>query len=241
MGSRISRCASTDSRYGRELLYLMAYNGWIRATTENVSVSRSDAVDTSITIELDLDRITHEAFHNQEGDIWLPLLVLPVPGRGPVSPSREHPADRAPRRARPKSAQEARSIRFQGRRTPLFPARRRPRPLSEADELAKLAEPDPFSSLTVTDASGDLLSIVPSADVRHWISAAMAARDPGGGLRRLGTRRYATVADQPPDGGEAGRPAGAGDHASAGCRPAQPGHDARRRPGWPGTVWPRAR
>lgn len=165
---------SRDSRYGREVLYLMAYNGWIRATTENVSVSRSDAVDTSITTELDLDRITHEAFPNQEGDIWLPLLVLPVPGRGPASAARERPPEQAPRRARPKSAQDARSTRFQERRTRLSPAPRRPRPLSEADELAELAEPDPFSSLTVTDASGDLLSIVPSADVRHWISAAMA-------------------------------------------------------------------
>ena len=177
---------SRDSRYGRELLYLMAYNGWIRATTENVSVSRSDAVDTSITVELDLEQITHEAFHSQQGDLWLPLLVLPVPGRGrPVQPSRNSQAEQPPHRmGPPRSAQEARSVQYQpkpGRLLPgrlfpgrLFPGRRTPGPAAEPGEIAELAEPDPFSSLTVTDATGDLLPIVQGADVRHWISAAMA-------------------------------------------------------------------
>jgi hypothetical protein len=59
---------SRDSRYGRELLFLMAYNGWIRTTTGNVNLTRSDSVDTAITMELDFNRITHEAFHARGTD-----------------------------------------------------------------------------------------------------------------------------------------------------------------------------
>ncbi len=177
---------SRDSRYGRELLFLMAYNGWIRGTTENVNISRSDAVDTSITMELDLGQITHEAFHHQGGDIWLPLLVLPVQRPDPdPDPARARSASQAEGRqripvaalfrrpGRPRSAEEARTILGRPGRIGLpallellrlqWPPRRVHRP-----------DPDPFTSLTVTDAAGDLLPIVPQADVRHWIAAAMA-------------------------------------------------------------------
>ena len=41
----------TDSRLGRELLYLIANDEWIRSTTEVVDASRSDAVDTTIRFE----------------------------------------------------------------------------------------------------------------------------------------------------------------------------------------------
>jgi hypothetical protein len=67
---------STDSRLGRELLYLIANDEWIRTTTEILDVSRSDAVETTIRFDLDLDRITHEAFREETGLIWLPLLTL---------------------------------------------------------------------------------------------------------------------------------------------------------------------
>jgi hypothetical protein len=68
-----------DSRYGRELLFLIANSGWIRATRETVDITRSDAVDTAIQIDINLDQITHEAFHVDTPYIWLPLLVLPPP------------------------------------------------------------------------------------------------------------------------------------------------------------------
>lgn len=66
---------SADSRLGRELLYLIANDEWIRTTTEILDVSRADAVDTTIRLDVDLDRITHEAFHEGAGRIWLPLFV----------------------------------------------------------------------------------------------------------------------------------------------------------------------
>ena len=44
-----------DSRLGRELLFLIANNEWVRATSEIVDIARSDAVDTTIKIDIDLD------------------------------------------------------------------------------------------------------------------------------------------------------------------------------------------
>jgi hypothetical protein len=115
-----------DSRHGRELLFLIANNEWIRGTSETIEVNRSDAIDTSIKIDIDLDQVTHEAFTERWGRFWLPIIVLPpeISDAGPRS-----------------SAQYRQ-------------------------------EPDPFA--TVTDASGTLLAMLPNADVRHRISAAMA-------------------------------------------------------------------
>jgi hypothetical protein len=115
-----------DSRYGRETLFLIADSAWIRATSEDVDISRSDAIDTTIKVELDLSRITHEAFYATEGKVWLPLLVLPLV----------------------ESAQ--------------------------GDRPSEPEDPDPFTSLTVSDAHGALLPTTPMVDVRHWIAAALA-------------------------------------------------------------------
>jgi hypothetical protein len=106
------------SRQGRELLFLIANNEWIRATSEIVDIARSDAIETTIDIDVDLDRITHEAFHGRTGQIWLPIVVLP-------------------------------------------PLRQR------------LPDPEPFSTLMVTDASGSPLMTLPRTDVRHRIAAAL--------------------------------------------------------------------
>ena len=107
-----------DSALGRELLFLIADNRWVRATSEIIDVARSDAVDTTIRIDVDLERITHEAFRGRAGQLWLPVLVLP--------------------------------------------------PL-----LQRLPEPDPFSTLTVTDAGGSPLATLPDADIRHRVAAAL--------------------------------------------------------------------
>lgn len=107
-----------DSALGRELLFLIADNQWARATSETIDMARSDTIETTIKIDVDFDRITHEAFRDRTGQLWLPVLVLP--------------------------------------------------PLQQ-----RLPEPDPFSTLTVTDASGTRLSTLPNADVRHRIAAAL--------------------------------------------------------------------
>ena len=115
-----------DSRQGRELLFLIANHGWVRATSETVDISRADAVDTSIKIDIDLDQITHEVFRNRSGVFWLPVTVLP-----------------------PQAASDSHRV-------------------LEQHHL----ELDPFA--TVTDAAGELLPMLPTADVRHQMSAAMA-------------------------------------------------------------------
>jgi len=107
-----------DLTHGRELLFLMADNEWVRATSETIDISRSDAVDTTIKIDVDLGRITHEAFRSRTGQLWLPVLILP--------------------------------------------------PLQQ-----RLPEPDPFSTLTVTDTGGTRLPTLPNTDVRHRIAAAL--------------------------------------------------------------------
>jgi hypothetical protein len=66
-----------DSALGRELLFLIANNDWARATSEVFDIARSDAVDTTIKIDVDLSRIAHEAFRDRAGQLWLPVLVLP--------------------------------------------------------------------------------------------------------------------------------------------------------------------
>jgi hypothetical protein len=66
-----------DSALGRELLYLLADSGWSRATAESIEIARSDSFETRIQIDVELDRITHEAFRGRNGPVWLPLIVLP--------------------------------------------------------------------------------------------------------------------------------------------------------------------
>jgi hypothetical protein len=66
-----------DSRQGRELLFLMANHEWVRATSEIVDITRSDTIETTIKIDVDLGQVTHEAFRKRTGPIWLPVAVLP--------------------------------------------------------------------------------------------------------------------------------------------------------------------
>lgn len=55
----------------------MANHEWVRATSEIVNITRSDAVETAIKIDIDLGQVTHEAFRKRTGPIWLPIAVLP--------------------------------------------------------------------------------------------------------------------------------------------------------------------
>jgi hypothetical protein len=66
-----------DSALGRELLFLIADNSWTRATSEKIAITRSDSFETRVQVDVELDRITHEAFRGRSNPIWLPLLVLP--------------------------------------------------------------------------------------------------------------------------------------------------------------------
>jgi hypothetical protein len=83
-----------------------------------IDIPRSDEIHTRIKIGIDLGQITHEAFRDRQGPVWLPVSVLP--------------------------------------------------PQREQDRF----EPDLFA--TVTDASGNPMPMLPAADLRHQMSAAMA-------------------------------------------------------------------
>ena len=96
----------------------MANHEWVRATSEIVDIARSDSIETTIKIDIDLSKITHEAFRKRPGRLWLPVAVLP-----------------------PQTAQ-------------------------------RQFEPDVFA--TVTDAAGNPVPMLPGADLRHQLSAAMA-------------------------------------------------------------------
>lgn len=81
----------TDSRLGRELLYLVSNNEWVRRTTEILDISRVAAVETRVVVDVDVSYIAHEALRAVEGPIWLPLIVLPRA----VAPAAEAGADAA--------------------------------------------------------------------------------------------------------------------------------------------------
>ena len=66
-----------DSLQGRELLFLMANHEWVRATAEIIDIPRSDEIQARIKIGIDLGQITHEAFRDRRGPVWLPVSVLP--------------------------------------------------------------------------------------------------------------------------------------------------------------------
>ena len=68
-----------DSSLGRELLFRLAHNEWIRATAEVIDVMRTDAVDTTIKVEIDPELVLLEAGRHRNGRLWLPVLVLPPP------------------------------------------------------------------------------------------------------------------------------------------------------------------
>ena len=134
-----------DSRRGRELLFLIANHEWVRATSEIIDLSRADAFDTTIKIDIDLDQVTHEAFRQRTGTFWAPIITLP-----PQPGAATQPAS--------------------GRRR---------------------LEPDPFA--TVTTAAGDLLPLLPTADVRHQTSAAMAEI-----IVNMGVARWPDADGEPP-------------------------------------------
>ena len=79
-----------DVALGRELLFLIANDDWIKATSETITISRSDTIDTEISVNIDFQRFTHEVFRNRSGPWWLPILVLPpvrqeLPAPDPIS------------------------------------------------------------------------------------------------------------------------------------------------------------
>lgn len=67
------------SRWGRELLYLASNVEWNRRTREVLNFAAADSLETTIRVDVDLSRITHEAFRYRREPVWLPLLILAPP------------------------------------------------------------------------------------------------------------------------------------------------------------------
>jgi hypothetical protein len=132
------------SRLGRELLYLVANNGWCRRTTEVVDVSHAQAIDTDVIVDVDLSYADHEAFELDAGITWLPLLALP-----PMRPVGDDT--------------------LAGRWAKWRPGLRR-----RLRERANNEDPDPITSLEVSDASGARVHKLPQAEVRQRLAAALA-------------------------------------------------------------------
>jgi hypothetical protein len=67
----------TDSRLGRELLFLLSNPEWVRRTTETVDITRVAAASTTIEVDADPGYVVHEALDPDQGPLWLPLVALP--------------------------------------------------------------------------------------------------------------------------------------------------------------------
>jgi hypothetical protein len=67
----------TDSRLGRELLFLLSNPEWVRRTTETIDITRVAAASTTIEVDADPGYVVHEALDPDQGPLWLPLVALP--------------------------------------------------------------------------------------------------------------------------------------------------------------------
>jgi hypothetical protein len=67
----------TDSRLGRELLFLLSNPEWVRRTTETIDITRVAAASTTIEVDADPGYVVHEALDPDHGPLWLPLVALP--------------------------------------------------------------------------------------------------------------------------------------------------------------------
>ena len=76
----------TDTRLGRELLFLLSNAEWVRRTTEVIDISRVSAAETRLIVDIDTSYIAHEALRTIDGPLWLPLFTLPSAVDDPDEP-----------------------------------------------------------------------------------------------------------------------------------------------------------
>jgi hypothetical protein len=129
---------------GRELLYLVANNSWCRRTTEVVEVRQAQSIDTDVIVDVDLTYADHEAFELDAGITWLPLLALP-----PMQPVEDEVPTSVWSRWRPSVRRRIRQSRT-------------------------VEQPDPITSLEVSDATGARVHKLPQAEVHQRLAAALA-------------------------------------------------------------------
>ena len=70
-----------DAALGRQLLFLLTNEEWLRRTSEHLEIQRVRVVDTEVVVDVDLSLVTPAAL----GGRLLPILAVPPPREGVVS------------------------------------------------------------------------------------------------------------------------------------------------------------
>ncbi|MBI3686038.1 MAG: hypothetical protein HY241_01650 [Actinobacteria bacterium] len=93
-----ARSLESDSRRGRELLFLISHTEWTVRTVEHVDVDQADSVETRVLVDIDLTRVAHDAFRSTHDEVLVPLLVLPLARLAQHDPAAwaAHPDPRPP-------------------------------------------------------------------------------------------------------------------------------------------------
>ncbi len=73
-----------DAALGRQLLYLLTNEEWLRRTSEQLEIQRVRVVDTEVLVDVDLSLVTPAALDARR-PVWLPVLAVPPPVEGVVS------------------------------------------------------------------------------------------------------------------------------------------------------------
>ena len=73
-----------DAALGRQLLFLLTNEEWLRRTSEHLEIQRVRVVDTEVLVDVDLSLVTPAALEGRR-QVWLPILAVPPPQEGLVS------------------------------------------------------------------------------------------------------------------------------------------------------------
>ena len=70
-----------DAGFGRQLLFLLSNEEWLRRTSEQLELKRVRVVDTEVVVDVDLSFVTPAALEGRR-PVWLPILAVPPAADG---------------------------------------------------------------------------------------------------------------------------------------------------------------
>ena len=73
-----------DAAFGRQLLFLLTNEEWLRRTSEQLELKRVRVVDTEVVVDIDLALVTSAALDGRR-PLWLPILAVPPAAHGAVA------------------------------------------------------------------------------------------------------------------------------------------------------------
>ncbi len=73
-----------DAAFGRQLLFLLTNEEWLRRTSEQLELKRVRVVDTEVVVDVDLAFVTPAALDGRR-PLWLPILAVPPAAHGAVA------------------------------------------------------------------------------------------------------------------------------------------------------------